>query len=76
VYGARTAAVILTGMGADGVEGLRAVRRARGIVFAQDEASCVVYGMPREAILAGLVDAVLPPDRIGDRLTQMTSRES
>jgi two-component system chemotaxis response regulator CheB len=65
-YGAASAAVILTGMGSDGVAGLRAVRAAGGHVVAQDQESCVVYGMPREAVAAGVVDTVLP-------LTEMTS---
>lgn len=59
-HGASVAAVILTGMGSDGVEGLRAVKAAGGRVVAQDEASSVVYGMPREAVAAGVVDTVLP----------------
>ena len=63
-YGASLVALILTGMGSDGVEGLRAVKRAGGRVIAQDEASSVVYGMPREAALAGVVDAVLAIDDI------------
>src|SRR5690606_2595205 len=53
-YGASVAAVILTGMGRDGVEGLKAVQAAGGLVLAQDEATSVVYGMPREAIAAGV----------------------
>ena len=53
-------AVILTGMGDDGVAGLRAVRASGGHVLAQDEASSVIYGMPREAIRAGVADAVVP----------------
>lgn len=60
VYGERTLAVILTGMGSDGVDGLRDVRAAAGRIIAQDEASCVVYGMPGAAVAAGVVDVVLP----------------
>lgn len=52
--------VILTGMGRDGVDGLRHIKERRGYVIGQDEASCVVYGMPRAAALAGLVDRVAP----------------
>lgn len=59
-FGASAVAVILTGMGDDGVEGLRAVRRAGGLVVAQDEATSVIFGMPGAAIAAGLADAVLP----------------
>ena len=53
VYGASLVAVILTGMGSDGVEGLKAVKAAGGRVLAQDEASSIVYGMPREAVVGG-----------------------
>ncbi|MBA3889776.1 MAG: chemotaxis-specific protein-glutamate methyltransferase CheB [Gemmatimonadaceae bacterium] len=52
-------AVILTGMGDDGVEGLRSVKQSGGRILAQDEASSVIYGMPREAQRAGIVDQVL-----------------
>ncbi|MBD3244002.1 MAG: chemotaxis-specific protein-glutamate methyltransferase CheB [Chitinivibrionales bacterium] len=55
--------VLLTGMGSDGAEGLLAMRNAGAHTIAQDEASCVVFGMPREAIRLGAVDEVLPlPD--------------
>lgn len=59
-YGERTAAVILTGMGRDGVDGLVAVRRAGGLVIAEHESTAVVYGMPGQAVAAGLCDHVLP----------------
>lgn len=59
-FGAGTAAVILTGMGEDGVTGLRRVREVGGIVIAQDEATSVVFGMPGAAVAAGVVDRVLP----------------
>ncbi len=72
-FGAATVAVILTGMGDDGVEGLRAVRRAGGRVIAQDEESSVVFGMPGAAIAAGLADAVLPLDAIAGRLAALAS---
>lgn len=67
-YGATVLAVILTGMGRDGVEGLRVLKSSGGRVFAQDEASSVVYGMPREAVVAGVVDAVLPLAEIAPRI--------
>jgi two-component system chemotaxis response regulator CheB len=75
-HGARAVAVILTGMGSDGVEGLGAVRGAGGHVIAQDEASSIVYGMPKEAVRAGVVGEVLPPEEIGERLIQLVSGES
>jgi two-component system chemotaxis response regulator CheB len=55
------AGVILTGMGADGVEGLLALRKAGGLTLAQDEASSIVYGMPRVALEKGAADVALPP---------------
>ena len=64
----RAMAVILTGMGSDGVLGLRLLKRHGCHVVAQDEASCVVYGMPRAAVEAGVVDAVLPLDQIAARI--------
>jgi two-component system, chemotaxis family, protein-glutamate methylesterase/glutaminase len=60
----RSIAAILTGMGNDGTAGLRMLKRGGCFTIAQDEASCVVFGMPREAILAGVVDVVAPLDRI------------
>jgi two-component system chemotaxis response regulator CheB len=56
--------VILTGMGDDGVAGLLEMREAGALTFAQDEATCVVFGMPKEAIARGAVDRVLPLSRI------------
>jgi two-component system chemotaxis response regulator CheB len=71
VFGAAATAIVLTGMGEDGVNGLRAVRVAGGRTFAQDEKSSVVFGMPGAAIAAGLADLVLPPEQIALRLTRM-----
>ena len=68
VYGPAALAVIMTGMGSDGVVGLRRVRAAGGQCIAQDESSCVVYGMPREAVRAGVVDAILSPPEITEYL--------
>jgi two-component system chemotaxis response regulator CheB len=67
-FGAATLAVVLTGMGQDGVEGLRAVRAAGGQVIAQDQSSSVVYGMPGAAARAGVVDLVLPLKEIAARI--------
>jgi two-component system chemotaxis response regulator CheB len=64
-YGASTAACLLTGMGRDGATGLLQIRQAGGLTIAQDEASSVVYGMPREAVLLGGVDRVLALADIG-----------
>ncbi len=56
--------VVLSGMGSDGVRGVRAVKRAGGVTVAQDEETCGVFGMPRRAIESGNVDHVLPRDAI------------
>jgi two-component system chemotaxis response regulator CheB len=66
----RSVAAILTGMGNDGTEGMRMLKRGGSFNIAQDEASCVVFGMPREAILAGVVDTVVPLARIAPAIVQ------
>jgi two-component system chemotaxis response regulator CheB len=63
-FGPAAMGVLLTGMGRDGASGLLALRQAGGMTIAQDEASCVVYGMPREAVALGAVQHVLPPGEI------------
>ena len=60
--------VLLTGMGADGAQGMLKMQRAGAKTIAQDEASCVVFGMPREAIRLGAADRVLPLNRIANEL--------
>jgi two-component system chemotaxis response regulator CheB len=65
---AQATAVILTGMGGDGAAGMRRIRAAGGLTLAQDEASCVVFGMPKTAIEAGAVDHVLPLDALAERI--------
>jgi two-component system, chemotaxis family, protein-glutamate methylesterase/glutaminase len=67
-YGPAATACLLTGMGRDGATGLRDIRLAGGMTIAQDEASCVVYGMPREAALIGAAQHVLSLDAIGPKL--------
>ncbi len=69
-YPGKATGVIMTGMGNDGTLGLKLLKRAGGFVIAQDEASCVVFGMPREAIIAGVVDVVTPLDRIADEIAK------
>jgi two-component system, chemotaxis family, protein-glutamate methylesterase/glutaminase len=72
-YGARAAGIILTGMGSDGADGLRAMREAGARTIAQDQYSCVVFGMPAVAIEAGAVEQILPADRIGQALANLLS---
>lgn len=69
-YGSAAMAVVLTGMGRDGVDGLHAVRAAGGRVLAQDEATSVVYGMPGEAVASGVVDVVLPLAEIAPHIVK------
>lgn len=71
-YGRQAIGVILTGMGQDGVKGLRKLKAHGGYVLGQDEASCVVYGMPRAAATAGLVDRVVSLDEVSTVLCELT----
>lgn len=66
--GAEALGVILTGMGSDGAKGLLEMKRAQAFTIAQDEASCVIFGMPKEAIALGAVDSILPLTRIPSAL--------
>jgi two-component system chemotaxis response regulator CheB len=71
VHGEAACGVILSGMGQDGVAGLEEIRRRGGLTIAQDETSCVVFGMPGAAVERGVVDAVLPLDRIAPALVRV-----
>lgn len=62
--GSRTLGVVMTGMGSDGLEGMKVLKRAGGYALAQNEASCVVYGMPKSIVDAGLADEVVDVDQI------------
>jgi two-component system chemotaxis response regulator CheB len=68
--GKNAVGVILTGMGADGARGMLEMKEADAFNIAQSEATCVVFGMPKEAILRGAVDQILPLDRISDALIE------
>ena len=69
-YGDKVLAVVLTGMGADGREGARMLKQSGSQVWAQDEASCVIYGMPMAVVKANLSDAVYGLDDIGRHLSE------
>jgi two-component system chemotaxis response regulator CheB len=73
-YGARAAGCLLTGMGRDGATGLFEMRRAGAFTIAQDEATSVVYGMPREAALCGAAERVLPLPEIGPMIASLAAR--
>jgi two-component system chemotaxis response regulator CheB len=68
VYGPRSVGVVLTGMGADGTEGLRAIQKAGGLTLAEAEDTCVIYGMPKAAVAAGVVGRVVPLDRMAEAI--------
>lgn len=67
-YEGRVVAAILTGMGNDGVAGLRVLKGLGAMIIAQDEATSTVFGMPQEAIRAAVVDVILPLERIGPQI--------
>jgi len=72
IYGARTLAVILTGMGQDGLHGCEVLRSQGARVYVQDEASSVVWGMPGFVARAGLADKILPLQQIGAEIVNAT----
>lgn len=63
VYGNKTLGVIMTGMGHDGLEGIKRLKQLGGQCLAQDESTCVVYGMPKSVVDAGLADVVAPLEK-------------
>ncbi len=71
-FAGQAVAVILTGMGNDGLTGVKLLKRHGCYTIAQDEASCVVFGMPRAIVEAGLADAVLPLESIAAKITAIT----
>lgn len=64
--------VIMTGMGADGALGMKAIRREGGLTVGQDEASCAVYGMPRVCAESGILQRVMPLSEIPRYIVQAT----
>jgi two-component system chemotaxis response regulator CheB len=74
--GRHAAGALLTGMGSDGAQGMKKLKTAGAATFAQDEATCVVYGMPRAAVELGAADQVLPLDEIPDALVRSVLSQS
>jgi len=72
VYGSRVLGLILTGMGKDGVLGLKKLHAKQGVILAQNEATCVVYGMPKAAVDAQLTTATLSIDGLVKSLATIT----
>jgi two-component system chemotaxis response regulator CheB len=70
-FSSRCIGVIMTGMGNDGVEGLSAIKRAGGKTVAQNESTSVVFGMPKSAIEAGVIDYVVELHRIPETITRL-----
>jgi two-component system chemotaxis response regulator CheB len=68
VYGESVLALVLTGMGADGLRGCQQIKAHKGQVIVQDEESSVVWGMPGAVVHQGLADKVLPLDKIAEEL--------
>jgi two-component system chemotaxis response regulator CheB len=71
----RVLGILLTGMGEDGADGMATIRAGGGVTIAESEASCVVYGMPRAAVLRGAVNWVLPLEAIADLLARAGARD-
>jgi two-component system chemotaxis response regulator CheB len=70
-YGKGGVGVILTGMGKDGAMGMKAIKQAQGFTIAQNERSCVVFGMPNAAIEMKVIDRVLPLEKMAEEITRM-----
>ncbi len=68
VYDGHVAAVLLSGMGRDGTDGAERIAAAGGGIYAQNEATCAVWGMPRAVSESGLACSVCPPEELGDRI--------
>lgn len=70
-YGKGSIGVILTGMGSDGALGIEKIKKGKGSTVAQDEETCLVYGMPRVAVEGGYIDWVVPLDRIPEKVLEL-----
>jgi two-component system chemotaxis response regulator CheB len=76
VLGPRGLAVLMTGMGEDGAEGMLAMRRAGAMTITEDESTAVVYGMPASAVRLGASALALPLDRIAEAILRATATEA
>jgi two-component system chemotaxis response regulator CheB len=72
-FGNSAMGVIMTGMGSDGADGMKAIHRAGGLTVGQDEASCIVYGMPRACAELGVLNRVVPLSQIPAQILQATN---
>jgi two-component system chemotaxis response regulator CheB len=75
IYQGHSVAIIMTGMGNDGALGCRLIHQHGGTVLAQDEQSCVVFGMPRQPIDEGLADVIGPPEQLATEILQLVRRK-
>ncbi len=75
LFGNKSMGVVLTGMGNDGVEGLREIKRYGGFTVAQDRRTSIVYGMPKAAVDANVVDRVVAIDQVADEIIQWAKKE-
>ncbi len=73
-YIGRATGVIMTGMGSDGTKGLHLMKKNGSIIIAQDEATCTVYGMPKEPIESGIADVIAPLEKIAEEITKTVIR--
>ena len=74
VLGPKVLGVIMTGMGNDGLQGLKSLKDQKGLILAQNEETCIVYGMPKAAVDAGIADKVLPLNELGNEIVSIITR--
>ena len=75
IYGRYALGVIMTGMGRDGLEGIRKLKELGGYCVAQDESTCVVYGMPKAIADAEFADAIVPVEKIPEIINKVITNE-
>lgn len=74
IFGDKTVGVVLTGMGSDGTKGCRSIKEHGGYVIAEDKTSCIIYGMPKSVVDAGLADKISPLSSIVDSMEQLVKK--